>query len=212
MRIAREFPVSYQRLFWVLPLLPLIFVTDLTALLWLGGTGLILLLVKGARAPTFSFLYRNWWSSVGIGLLVGSAIHFLFDPLIIPLAETATGSEIDLSQFAGVQGDAGEFMELLIVALIFGGIVEEICFRGFFIGWGVRLYGQHAALPLVLVTSVAFGIGHWYQGPAGAIVTGLSSIVFGLVYVATGFKLLPAFVTHMSVNFLGVLDLYLYGP
>lgn len=212
MRIAREFPVSYQRLFWVLPLLPLIFVTDLTALLWLGGTGLILLLVKGARAPTFSFLYRNWWSSVGIGLLVGSAIHFLFDPLIIPLAETATGSEIDLRQFAGVQGDAGEFMELLIVTLIFGGIVEEICFRGFFIGWGVRLYGQHAALPLVLVTSVAFGIGHWYQGPAGAILTGLSSIVFGLVYVATGFKLLPAIAAHMSVNFLGVLDLYLYGP
>ena len=212
MGIPREFPVSFQRLLWVLPLLPLILVTDFTALLWLGGTGLILLLVKDARASTFSFVYRNWWISLGIGGLVGSAIHFLIDPIIIPLSEAATGSTIDLSQFVDVHGDAGAFIELLIVALIFGGVVEEICFRGFFIGWGISLYGRRAALPLVLVTSVAFGIGHWYQGPAGAIVTGTSSIVFGLVYIMTGFKLLPAVATHMSVNFLGVLDLYLHGP
>lgn len=212
MRIAREFPVSYQRVFWLLPLLPLIIITDLTALLWLGGTALILLLVKDSRAPTFSFVYRNWWTSVGIGLLAGFAIHFLIDPVVIPFAESATGSAMDLSQFADVQGDAGEFMELVIVALIFGGIVEEICFRGFFIGWGVKLFGSRWALPLVLVISVVFGIGHWYQGPAGAIVTGVGSAIFGLVYVATGFRLLPAIATHMSSNFLGVLDLYLYGP
>ncbi len=173
---------------------------------------MILLLVKDSRAPTLSFVYRNWWTSIGIGILAGVAIHFLIDPVVIPLAESATGSAMDLSQFADVQGDAGEFMELLIVALIFGGIVEEICLRGFFIGWGVKLYGKHSALPLVLVISVVFGIGHWYQGPTGAIVTGMSSIVFSLVYVATGFKLLPAIATHMSGNFLGVLDLYLYGP
>ena len=112
----------------------------------------------------------------------------------------------------GNPATAGEFMELVIVALIFGGIVEEICFRGFFIGWGVKLFGSRWALPLVLVISVVFGIGHWYQGPAGAIVTGVGSAIFGLVYVATGFRLLPAIATHMSSNFLGVLDLYLYGP
>ena len=143
---------------------------------------------------------------------LGFGDPLLIDPIIIPLSEAATGSTIDLSQFADVHGDAGAFIELLIVALIFGGVVEEICFRGFFIGWGVSLYGRRAALPLVLVTSVAFGIGHWYQGPAGAIVTGTSSIVFGLVYIMTGYKLLPAVATHMSVNFLGVLDLYLHGP
>ena len=199
-------------MFWLLPLLPLIIITDLTALLWLGGTALVLLFVMDSRAPTFSLVYRNWYTSVGIGVLAGFALHFLIDPVVTPLAESATGSAMDLSMFADVQGDAGEFMELLIVALIFGGIVEEICFRGFFIGWGVKLYGKHSALPLVLVIAVVFGIGHWYQGPAGAIVTGVGSLVFGLVYVATGFKLLPAVASHMSSNFLGVLDLYLYGP
>ena len=212
MRIARDFPLRYQRVFWLLPLLPLIIITDLTALLWLGGTALILAVVKDSRAPTFAMVYRNWWTSIGIGMAVGCAIHFLIDPVVIPLAERATGSAMDLSQFANVQGDAGEFMTLLIVALVFGGIVEEICFRGFFVGWGVKLFGNRWALLLVLVISVVFGIGHWYQGPVGAIVTGVGSLVFGLIYVATGFRLLPAIATHMSSNFLGVLDLYLYGP
>lgn len=211
-RVARDFPLGYRRVFWLLPLLPLIIVTDLTALLWLGGTALILLVVRDSRAPTFSWIYRNWWTSFAIGALAGVAIHFLIDPLVIPLAERATGSALDLSMFAEVQGDPGEFMELLIVALVFGGIIEEICFRGFFIGWGVKLFGKRSAIPLILLISVVFGIGHWYQGPAGAIVTGVSSIVFGLVYTATGFKLLPAVAAHMSANFLGVLDLYLHGP
>ena len=212
MKIAREYPVSYQRVFWLLPLLPLVIITDLTALLWLGGTALILLLVKDSREPTFSLVYRNWWTSLGIGLVAGTAIHFVIDPIVIPIAEKLTGSAMNLSQFAKVQGDAGEFMELLIVALIFGGIIEEVCFRGFFIGWGVKLFGIQSAIPLVLIISVVFGIGHWYQGPVGAIATGVASIVFGIVYVATGYKLLPAIAAHMSSNFFGVLYLYLYGP
>jgi membrane protease YdiL (CAAX protease family) len=198
MKVGRTFSRSWQRLFWLLPLLPPVIVTDLTAILWLGGTALVLVFVKNSRAPTFAFVYRNWWTSVGI--------------VVIPLAEKMTGSPMDLSQFAAVQGDAGEFMTLLIVALVFGGIIEEICFRGYFIGWGAALYGARSALPLVLVISTVFGIGHWYQGPSGAIVTGVGSVVFGLVYVATGCKLLPAIATHMTSNFFGVLDLYLYGP
>jgi len=212
MKVGRNFSRSWQRLFWLLPILPLVIMTDLTALLWLGGTALVLLFVKNSRAPTFAFVYRNWWTSIGIGLVVGLAIHFLIDPLIIPLTEKMTGSPMDLSQFANVHGDAGEFMTLLIVALVFGGIIEEICFRGFFIGWGVALFGARSALPLVLIISVVFSIGHWYQGPSGAIVTGIGSVVFGLVYIATGYKLLPAIATHMTSNFFGVLDLYLNGP
>ena len=212
MKPGRHFSRSWQRLFWLLPLLPLVIVTDLTALLWLGGTALVLVFVKDSRAPTFAFVYRNWWTSVGIGLVAGLAIHFLIDPVVIPLTEKMTGSPMDLSQFAAVQGDAGEFMTLLIVALVFGGIIEEICFRGYFIGWGAALYGARSALPLVLIISLVFGIGHWYQGPTGAIVTGVGSIVFGLVYVATGLRLLPAIATHMTSNFFGVLDLYLHGP
>lgn len=139
MKPGRHFSRSWQRLFWLLPLLPLVIVTDLTALLWLGGTALVLVFVKDSRAPAFAFVYRNWWTSVGIGLVAGLAIHFLIDPVVIPLAEKMTGSPMGLSQFAAVQGDAGEFMTLLIIALVFGGIIEEICFRGYFIGWGAAL-------------------------------------------------------------------------
>ena len=80
---------------------------------------------RNSRSPTFALVFRNWWTSIGIGVVAGCAIHFLIDPVVIPLAEKLTGSAMDLSQFADVQGNAGEFMTLLIVALVFGGIIAE---------------------------------------------------------------------------------------
>lgn len=211
MKIAQEVSLRWQRVLWLLPLLPLIFITDLTALLWLGSTALILMLVRNARQPTFSFVYRSAYVSIAIGVTAGAALHFLVDPWLIPLAEHLTNSRMDLTQFADVHGDAGAYIELLIVALLFGGVIEEITFRGFFVGWGSAVFGDWSRLWLVVLISVVFGLGHWYQGPAGAIVTGVGSIVFGVVYVACRCKLLPAIACHMTVNFLGVTEIYVHG-
>ncbi|MGB3723561.1 MAG: CPBP family intramembrane glutamic endopeptidase [Pacificimonas sp.] len=149
--------------------------------------------------------------SLAIGAAVGLAIFFVLDPLVLPLAERMTGSTLDLSQFAAVEGDAGEYMTLLIVGLLFGGIVEEVTFRGFFIGWGCKLFGKRSALPLVVLTAAVFGYGHWYQSAAGAILTGIAGLAFGLVYVICGRKLLPAITAHMVSNFCGITDIYLNG-
>ena len=102
-------------------------------------------------------------------------------------------------------------VEWLLVAVVFGGIWEEIAFRGFLIGFGVRLFDARWALPLAIVTSVLFGYGHIYQSLSGAILTGLIGFVFALVYVLCGRKLLPAIVAHSVSNIIGVTMIYLYG-
>lgn len=155
------------------PLLPLYFETDLTALLWLGSTAAILWLSKSARQSVFQMIYKTpvWTVMIGVGL--GTLVGLVVNPAFDTLAEYLTGTKIDLSQFSDVPGNTGAYIELLIVAIVFGGIIEEIAFRGFFIGWGTDLFGSKAAIPLLVASSVAFAVGHLYQDAAGGVSTGL---------------------------------------
>ncbi len=208
---AKHWPRWSLWLLWLLPLLPLLFETDLTALIWLGSTAVILLVCRSARHSVFQMIYKNWTKSLVIGLVLGTFVGLVANPAIDMLAEYVTGTKIDLSQFSDVQGDAGAYIELLIVAMIFGGVIEEIAFRGFFIGWGIELFGKNAAIPLVAISSIAFAIGHLYQNAAGGLSTGLFAILLGALYLLLNRKLLPVMLVHAVSNFWGVTEIYLSG-
>jgi membrane protease YdiL (CAAX protease family) len=80
--------------------------------------------------------------------------------------------------------DLRHFIGLSITA----GIVEEIVYRGFVL-WDLGLF-----MPLwaaVVASSVAFGIGHSYQGAMGALRCGLIGLVFAVFYIVTGSIWLP---------------------
>ena len=206
-----KLPDWAQKTLVLLPAVPLLLPSDLTAPLWLGGTALILWLSSSAREAVFSMVYRNIWVTLAIGLLLGSFVGLVLNPLMDGFAETITGTTIDLSQFADVEGNDGAFIELLIVAMLFGGVVEEIAFRGFFVGWGTRLFGMKAAVPLILLSSVAFGVGHLYQDLAGGVSTGIFALMMGALYIAFDRKLLPVILIHAVSNIWGVLEIYRYG-
>lgn len=206
-----KLPVWAQKTLVLLPAVPLILPSDLTAPLWLGGTALILWLSRSAREAVFSMVYRNFVATLAIGLVLGCIVGLWLNPAMDALAEHLTGTQIDLSQFGDVQGDDGAFMELLLVAILFGGLVEEVAFRGFFIGWGTRLFGIRAAVPLLLISSVAFGIGHLYQNLAGGVSTALFALLLGTLYLLFDRKLLPVILIHAVSNFWGVLEIYRYG-
>ena len=78
------------------------------------------------------------------------------------------------------------------------GIVEEVVYRGFVIWY----LGQYMPIwSAVVVSSVAFGLGHSYQGASGALRTGLVGLAFGALYVVTGSIWLPI-VAHALLDVL----------
>jgi len=204
-------PLWGQRLLCLFPAAPLLWETDLTALLWLGSTAAILWLSRSARHAVFQMLYKSWPVTLAIGVLLGTLVGLIVNPAIDAFAEQVTGTTIDLSQFSEVKGDVGAYVELLLVAILFGGVVEELAFRAFFIGWGTRLFGMKAAIPMVLLSSLAFGIGHLYQDLAGGISTGLFSVLVGTLYLALDRKALPVILVHAVSNFWGVTDIFMHG-
>ncbi len=81
---------------------------------------------------------------------------------------------------------------------ITAGIVEEIVYRGFvlwYLGSFVPLWAA------VAVASVAFGLGHSYQGATGAVRAGLLGLGFAIFYVLTGSVWLPI-LAHIALDIL----------
>lgn len=200
---------TVRGLLCIVPLVPAIAIPGVGVLGSLLLVILTLVFVRDARAPTLAMIQHSVARSILIGIFAGFAIAVAFDFLVEPFVESLTGDAIDLENFAAVEGNVVNFLALLAVGLLFGGIVEELIFRGFVIGWGAHIFGARMAIPLAVLSATVFGAAHLYQGLAGTITTGLTGLLFGLLYIACGRNLLPAIVAHMTVNAYGVTLIYL---
>jgi uncharacterized protein len=88
-----------------------------------------------------------------------------------------------------VQDNLSAYLRLLLVALVIGGIAEELVFRAFLVGWSSRLMGERAVLPAVLLSSALFGFSHLYRGLAGVVETGIVGLLLAALYVGVGRRL-----------------------
>lgn len=76
-----------------------------------------------------------------------------------------------------------EHYRYFFVTSVTAGIVEEIIYRGFVIWYLLHYMPVWAA---VVVSSVAFGLGHSYQGTGGVVRVVLIGVVFGALYIFSG--------------------------
>lgn len=79
------------------------------------------------------------------------------------------------------------------------GISEEVMYRGFILCY-LSLYLPHLnVLERVLLSSLAFGVAHVYQGWQGAVAAGIAGLLLAGIYLMTGSLLLPA-ALHAAVD------------
>lgn len=93
----------------------------------------------------------------------------------------------------------------LLTRVVIAGFFEELVFRGFVFGQLFR-YARWGFLPAALLTAVAFGSLHLYQGndPASAMgafaVTAAGSVFFSWIYVEWNYNLWCAICLHTLMN------------
>ena len=81
----------------------------------------------------------------------------------------------------------GEMRSCMVLAVT-AGVCEEVLYRGFLI-WYVTQFTGTTALGLaaaVTISSIAFGVGHLYQGPASAAKPTGFAVLAGTLYVVSG--------------------------
>ena len=198
------------------PLLAAIFTLLVVVLL----TGLVgsRLLDRRPLADYGFHLNKGWWLDLGFGMALGTLLM-----LGIFGVEQALGWTEITGTF--VTGDSGQrFGPLILVLfttiLLYGGILEEITYRGYMLqnlaeGLNLKRIGpQLATLIAVLISSVVFGLAHASNASATALSTINTMLIAALVlaagYVLTGQLALPIGF-HVAWNFaqVGVLG---YSP
>ena len=163
------------------------------------GVGIILalifigvsILLKGDVA--LGLTIYDWDQTLIVGFLSGLVLAFLSMSLIEPAAEKVTGVPHDISIVESTRKNVKNLLWWLFLVWVVVVFTEEIIFRGFLMSEFVYIVGSTRLgfVFSVLASAALFGLAHWYQGPAGALSTGVVGIALGALFVWGGTVWLP---------------------
>jgi len=171
-----------------------------TQSIWIRGLGWSDL---GLRRP--ALLGRTVLQAIVGALIILFSVRFLMVPAAVGLTDTP----LDLSAL-GEPGDTRALTRWMTQAWSLAAFGEEMVFRGYLISRITDLVGNtRIGLAIALTaSSVAFGVAHAYQGPAGVIATGTIGCLMGVLYLYGGRNLWTVILCHAMVDTVGLLAIY----
>lgn len=172
-------------------------VTVAVFVIWVNDEGL---------ASIGFFSPDDWVSTVTLGIVAGILLQLLGVVIIEPISERVTGEAHDHSVLDGIKSSWSKLLLWIAVGWVMGGFVEEAVFRGLLIGETVGILGNGTltVVAVVLASSVVFGLSHWYQGRAGALSTGVTSVFLGWLFVAQDFNIWASVIAHGTIDTVGL--------
>ncbi|QBR92257.1 CPBP family intramembrane glutamic endopeptidase [Nocardioides euryhalodurans] len=131
----------------------------------------------------------------------------------MPVANHVSGTRQDLSAFAGLEGDLGMLVTLLVLSWTLAALGEELAYRGFLLTRMSQVLGSGrlAVAVAVVATSVLFGVAHSEQGAIGVLVVSLDGLAFAWLRLHHGTLWAPV-LAHGFNNTLGFVTFFLVGP
>ena len=150
----------------------------------------------GVRRP------RSWGKTIIIGISVGIISQLFTLLVLIPLLQQTNIEPLDYSRFNTLNGNIGLFMLYLTISWTTAGFGEEVIYRGFLMGHIARLFGGKKVgwWVSLIVVSVIFALVHAYQGPMGMLLMMFPAILFGIMYIVSGFNLWYAIIAHGTAD------------
>jgi len=184
-----------------------------TAVLIAGLTALGLLslaaLLTGRASP----------SGLGLGrpaswpLTIGEALGWLglmlaYSPLADRLASRRFAQPPALEAFGAVRQSTGRLIAGILVAWALGGFLEELVARGIVLRALEALLAGRLGVPLaagiaVLGAALGAGLMHSYQGPRAMVIVAQLSVLFGLLFVLSGYNLWAVVLCHGLYDTIG---------
>lgn len=154
------------------------------------------------RNPFIKTLLR----SVFYTILLIIVNDFVFQPVI----EHFFGA-IDLSSLEGLKGNWINYLVFLIIMWVVAAFGEEFLYRGYLLKQLACIFGntQSAWAVAILISSLAFGFAHLYQGSSGIITAGFVALIFGAVFYKNQKNLWLLVLIHGFYDVFGISMIYL---
>lgn len=133
------------------------------------------------------------------GLLIFILDKFLISPLVDALLPEISAKGIDMSILFN---NAYLIVAFMLIALFKGGFSEELL-RIFILSRFEKAFGKFGLIFALIVGSVVFGIGHFYQGVGGMISVGIIGLLYTLVYLRKRLAF-EAIIAHATFNLISI--------
>jgi membrane protease YdiL (CAAX protease family) len=145
---------------------------------------------------------RSWGKTILIGISVGIISQLFTLLVLIPLLQQTNIEPLDYSRFKTLNGNIGLLLMYLTISWTTAGFGEEVIYRGFLMGHFARLFGGKKIgwWVSLIVVSILFALVHAYQGPMGMILIIFPAILFGVVYIVSGFNLWYTIIAHGTAD------------
>lgn len=152
----------------------------------------------------------KWGRTLLWALAAATAIILLGEFVTEPMARSIWNVPPDISQFNSLKGNVQNAGMMLVVVWTFAAVGEELGYRGYLLTRAADL-GARSPLAYVLsliLISVVFGVGHFYQGPSGVFTTAIDGFVIGAAYLLSGRNFWVAILAHGFVDTFGIVILF----
>ena len=158
----------------------------------------------GLRAP------KNWALTIIFALLAAVFLQLAAEYVIEPTVQHVTGARPDLSEFDSLVGNLPEALITLALVWVIAAFGEELAYRGYALDRVASVLGKStgAYIAGVILVSIAFGIGHFYQGLEGVISSTFSGLFFGALYLLSGRNLWLPILAHGFTDTIAVFLIY----
>ena len=151
---------------------------------------------------------KCWWLTLLFGAVTAIAVlamgQFVTEPLAAAMGLHAAKSAA--TSLGLHKGDIWSLLKTLAVIWTFAAFGEEIGYRRYLLGRAADLGNRSGiaywiALPVV---SALFGIGHYYQGPAGMFTTACDGFMIGAACLLSRRNLWVAVLAHGLIDTIGL--------
>lgn len=143
------------------------------------------------------------------GPLVAAGV-FLFANVVLGSVLRALGTPSRPQALPALFRDPREAPLWVFIAVVGGGFTEELI-RAFVLTRFDRAMGRIGLAVAVVVDSAVFGLGHLYQGVTGAIQSGITGLLFALIFLKRR-RAADSMVVHALFDLFGVaLAYFLYA-
>jgi uncharacterized protein len=145
-------------------------------------------------------LPNSWLATIGFAL-AGLGLMIAYSPLADRLASRWFHKPPTLEAFSAIQQSRLKLIAGIVTAWLLGGILEELIARG------IVLKSLELSLSTWLIMPVAAGIAvciaatgagamHLYQGPRAMLIITQLSVLFGILFVVSGYNLWAVMLCH----------------
>ncbi len=148
----------------------------------------------GLGAPTS-------WPMTFVFALLGLGVTIAYSPLADRLASRWFAKPPTLEAFGVIQQSIGKLIAGVLAAWVMGGILEELIARGIALKSLAALAAAwipepDAAALATCVAAVGAGLLHFYQGPRAVVIITQISVLFGVLFVLSGYNLWAVILCH----------------